>query len=244
MRIYVPANDLAQRTGVRLAEHKAHHLRSVLRARKGDALTVFDGRGNTYTAIVAESSKKKVLLDIGEEVPSDSELRNHIVLCAAILKGEKMDFVVQKATELGVMDIQPLVSDRTIVKETRRLGRWRAIAEESCEQCGRTILPVVHEPGTFRDFFTSKRDLSGFVFWEEGGLPLSDAYGTAAGKRAALPPEYPWHVVIGPEGGMTAEEVELATGKGLELTTLGRRILRAETAAIVALGLVHFLVEE
>ncbi len=244
MRIYVPAIDLAQRIGVRLSEHKAHHLSSVLRARKGDALTVFDGRGKAYTAIVAESAKKRVLLDICEEVPADNELRNHIILCAAILKGEKMDFVVQKATELGVMEIQPLVSDRTIVKETRRLGRWRAIAEESCEQCGRTILPIIHEPWTFRDFFTSRHDLSGFVFWEAGGLPLAEAHRTAVDKRAALPPGYPWHVVIGPEGGMTVAEIELAAGKGLVLSMLGRRVLRAETAAIVAIGIVQFLVEE
>ncbi|HSW64698.1 MAG TPA: 16S rRNA (uracil(1498)-N(3))-methyltransferase [Dissulfurispiraceae bacterium] len=244
MRIYVPAGDVAEYATVRLSEQKAHHLIAVLRARKGDGLTVFDGMGTAYEAIISEISKNRVLIDITREIPSDTELRTHIVLCAAILKGEKMDLVVQKATELGVMEIQPLVSERTIVKATRRLERWCAIAEESCEQCGRTILPLIREPRTFKEFFASQKNLSGFVFREDGGLPLAEAHRMLMGKRKALPDNQPWHVVIGPEGGMTAEEVQLANSKGLVAATLGRRILRAETASIVALGLVCFLAEE
>lgn len=244
VRIYVPAGDIAEHVTVRLSEQKAHHLITVMRARKGDDLTVFDGMGTAYEAVVSEISKKRVLLDINKQIPSDTELLTHIVLCAAILKGEKMDLVVQKATELGVMEIQPLVSERTIVKETRRLDRWRAIAEESCEQCGRTILPLIREAKAFKEFFTLQPQLSGFVFWEDGGLPLAEAHRILIGKRNALPGSHPWHVVIGPEGGMTKEEVQLANSKGLVAATLGRRILRAETAAIVALGLVCFLTEK
>lgn len=243
MRIFVPPADIARCSAVRLSDEKAHHVLTVTRAVKGAEMTVFDGNGRQYRATVSDVRKKAVFIDIAEELPSDTELRNHVVLCAAILKGEKMDLVVQKATELGVMEIQPLVSERTIVRETRRLERWRAIAEESCEQCGRTVLPAIHEPRSFREYFAAQAALSGFVFWEEGGLLLDEAYQLAAEKRSALSSDCPWHVVIGPEGGMTAAEIELAAAKGLVISTLGRRILRAETAAIVALGIVHFLVE-
>jgi 16S rRNA (uracil1498-N3)-methyltransferase len=244
MRIFVPPADIAQRIAVRLSDEKAHHVLTVTRAIKGTALTVFDGNGRSYQATIADVRKKAVFIDIGEEVANDTELSHHFVLCAAILKGEKMDLVVQKATELGVMEIQPLVSERTIVKETRRLDRWRKIAEESCEQCGRTKLPVIHEPVALKDYFVRNASLSGFIFWEEGGLPLAEAQRSVSKGRSLADTGLPVHVVIGPEGGMTRTEVELAAEKGLIVTTLGRRILRAETAAIVAIGLAQYLIEQ
>lgn len=244
MRIHVPPTDIAQRTAVRLSDEKAHHVLTVTRAIKGTALTVFDGVGRQYQATIADVRKKAVFIDIGDELANDTELSHHFVLCAAILKGEKMDLVVQKATELGVMEIQPLVSERTIVKETRRLDRWRKIAEESCEQCGRSKLPTIQEPVAYKDYFMQHPVLSGFVFWEEGGSPLAEARQAVITGRTASGDEQPVHIVIGPEGGMTRAEVELATAKGLVVTTLGRRILRAETAAIVALGLVQYLIEQ
>lgn len=244
MRIFVPPSDIAQRIAVRLSDEKAHHVLTVTRAIKGTELTVFDGAGRQYQATIVDVRKKAVFIDIGEEAVNDTELARHFVLCAAILKGEKMDLVVQKATELGVMEIQPLVSERTIVKETRRLERWRKIAEESCEQCGRSKLPTIQEPIAYKEYFTRYPSLSGFIFWEEGGLPLAEAQQAVLKGRIPMLAEQPVYVVIGPEGGMTRAEVELAQEKGLVVTTLGRRILRAETAAIVALGLVQYLTEQ
>ncbi|NLI30924.1 MAG: 16S rRNA (uracil(1498)-N(3))-methyltransferase [Nitrospiraceae bacterium] len=243
MRIHVPSADIARRTAVRLSDEKAHHVLSVMRAAAGTKLVVFDGEGRQYQAAVSGIQKKAVFIDIIDELPNATELDHHYVLCAAILKGEKMDMVVQKATELGVMEIQPIVSERTVVKETRRLDRWRKIAEESCEQCGRSKLPVIHEPVAWKDFFAQHARLSGFVFWEEGGLPLAEAYQAVLEKRLAANAWQPVHVVIGPEGGMTHEEIGCAAATGLMVTTLGRRILRAETAAIVALGLVQYVFE-
>jgi len=243
MRIYVPSAEIARRTAVRLSDEKAHHVLTVTRAAAGTRLVVFDGEGRQYQATVSDVRKKAVLIDIVDELPNTAELDNHYVLCAAILKGEKMDMVVQKATELGVMEIWPVVSERTIVKETRRLERWRKIAEESCEQCGRSKLPVIHEPVALKDFFAQHTALSGFVFWEEGGLPLAEAYQTVFEKRLDADARQPVHVLIGPEGGMTHDEIGHATATGLMVTTLGRRILRAETAAIVALGLVQYVFE-
>lgn len=243
MRIYVPSVDIAQRTAVRLSDEKAHHVLTVTRAAAGTKLVVFDGEGRQYQATVSGVRKKAVFIDIIGELPNATELDHHYVLCAAILKGEKMDMVVQKATELGVMEIQPIVSERTVVKETRRLERWRKIAEESCEQCGRSKLPVIHESVGLKDFFARRAGLSGFVFWEEGGLPLAEAYQAVLEKRLDADARQPVHVLIGPEGGMTHAEIGHATAMGLMVTTLGRRILRAETAAIVALGLVQYVFE-
>ncbi|HMK44100.1 MAG TPA: 16S rRNA (uracil(1498)-N(3))-methyltransferase [Dissulfurispiraceae bacterium] len=238
MRIFIPPAEIMQKSSVRLSEQKAHHLTTVLRAKKGDRVTVFDGSGRVYDALIAEISRKQVLVDILEEIPSESELRTSFILCAAVLKGEKMDFVVQKGTELGVMEIQPLITERTIVKESRRVARWRAIAEESCEQCGRAIIPAIHEPKAFDAYIRARAGLNGFIFWEEGGLPLAEAYQAVVDRRIGHCLSGPVYVMIGPEGGLTWDEIRCASSRGLIVSSLGRRILRAETAAIVALGLV------
>jgi 16S rRNA (uracil1498-N3)-methyltransferase len=245
MHIYVPSADITHRIRVRLSQEKSHHVLTVTRAGKGMELTVFDGTGKQYRAILSDIRNKTVFIDIGEEIPNTTELHTHLVLCASMLKGEKMDLVVQKATELGVMEIQPVVSERTIVKSTRRLDRWRKIAEESCEQCGRAKLPDIHEPVALRTFFEQHVDMLGFIFWEEGGLPLSDASQLVLQKRQHIgsQQQQPVHIVIGPEGGITHTEIARATESGLIVASLGRRILRAETAAIVAIGIVQYVFE-
>ena len=145
-----------------------------------------------------------------------------------------MDLVVQKTTELGITEILPVMSERSQVKDTRKIVRWRKIAEEASRQSGRNIVPAVHEPVHFRDFLVSQ-DGKGVIFSEEEGMKLSEAVSSLGLHAPSLV------IVIGPEGGFSEEEVIFAQEKGFLAVSLGKRILRAETAAISAVALIQFL---
>ncbi len=262
MRIFVPPEDIAKKERVRLSADKANYLISVLRRKKGDRVTIIDGKGKGYEAEIAEIAKKHIFINILHETPVDTESAINIILCQGILKGEKMDSVIQKTTELGVKEIIPIITERCIVKETRKVKRWRKIAEEAAEQCGRTVIPKVHEPLEYRNALCVMLDehkkfllthnelpitdygLRGFIFWEEGGILLKDAILKISSSPIRSFSDSPIHLFIGPEGGFTSEEIKFAEGHGLIRTTLGKRIFRAETAAIVSLALVQFLLED
>lgn len=245
MTIFVPPEDIEKRKGIRLSADKSHYLVSVLRCREGDAITVIDGSGREYNAAIARISKGNVLIDIAGENASDAESLINLILCQSILKGDKMDMVIQKATELGVKEIVPVITERTLVKNTRKTGRWRKIAEEAAEQCKRTIVPVVHEPVDFGSWLMahSSSQMNGLIFWEEGGISLKEAVFKISASSIHPFTDSPIHILIGPEGGFTPDEVKLAEAHGFVRTTLGRRILRAETAAIISLALVQFMLE-
>ncbi len=246
MRIFIPPEDIEKKEGIKLNEDKSHYLISVLRLKKGDTIEIIDGKGKAYEAKISEISKGNVFVNITGEIPSDTESFLNLILCQGILKGEKMDLIIQKTTELGVKKIIPIITERCLVKETRKIKRWRKIAEEAAEQCGRTVIPTVHEPVQFGSLFTvhCSQQMDGFIFWEEGGLPLKDAIQRLLSYTTLHHPNTPILLFIGPEGGLTFEEVQLAEKHGLIRTSLGKRILRAETAAIASVTLVQFLLEE
>ncbi|NTU42869.1 MAG: 16S rRNA (uracil(1498)-N(3))-methyltransferase, partial [Nitrospirales bacterium] len=206
---------------------------------------------------VSAVMKRDVFVDILEEKEMETELPFHLTLCQGILKGDKMDLVIQKVTELGVGEILPVITERSVVRETRKIARWQKIAEEATEQCGRTVIPVVHEPVELGRLLEGQNKLGsrvqgpdnphhalrGLVFWEGGGLHLRDAISTV------MPPSLqdsnvPFFILIGPEGGLTLQEVQAAEEKGFVRASLGSRILRAETAAIISVSLVQFLLGE
>jgi 16S rRNA (uracil1498-N3)-methyltransferase len=235
MTIFIPPESIAMRRLIKVPQEKSRYLLSVLRCKKGDAVTVIDGMGRAYEAQIDSIVKKDVFIYITEELSLNTELPVPIILCQGMLKGEKMDLVMQKATELGVAEIVPLVTERSVVKETRRLKRWRTIAEEAAEQCGRSVIPSIREPEELNDILEGKK-VNGLFFRERGGKGLTEAIGAIDSGQAV-------HIFIGPEGGFTADEVSKAEGCGIVGTTLGMRILRAETAAIAATVLVQFLIE-
>jgi len=213
----------------------ARYLASVLRCRKGDELLVFDGRGNCFKTKILKFGKREVTAEVLEKCICNTESHIDIFLIQGLLKGQKMDMVIQKVTELGVKEILPVITERSNLRETKKIFRWRKIAEEASKQCGRTIVPAIHEPLEFNRFFTSHEQSSrnGLIFWEEGGISLRKAVTKISSS--------PIYLLIGPEGGFTKEEVSLAEEKGFMRISLGKRILRSETAAISAVALVQFL---
>jgi len=241
MRIYLSPESIAKKTGIILPPDKARHVVSVIRCKKDDEITVFDGRGRSYLAKLSGIQKKRVSVDIIQELIVDTESSARLVLCQGILRGEKMDLIIQKTTELGIKRLVPLISGRCQVKETRKTPRWRKIAEEAVEQCGRSVVPLISEPQAFADFienFVSAGSPQGIIFWEKGGLSPDEALEKIGSTEAPL------FLCIGPEGGFMQSEVEMAESHGFIRATLGRWILRAETAAVVAVALTQFLTEK
>ncbi|MEW6115967.1 MAG: 16S rRNA (uracil(1498)-N(3))-methyltransferase [Nitrospirota bacterium] len=245
MRIFIAPEHIQRQHDIKVPADKAHYIISVLRSRVGDPIEIIDGRGKAFEAIITGITRRDVVVDLRRELPANAESPAYLVLCQGMLKGEKMDLVVQKATELGTKEIIPLITERCIVRATRKVQRWSTIAEEAAEQCGRAFIPIVHEPEELNSWLMahSSSQLKGFIFWEEGGVPLREAFQKVSDYLILPSTHSPIHLIIGPEGGLTAAEIKSAEARGLIRTSLGSRTLRAETAAIVSMALVQFLVE-
>ena len=252
-RIFLPITNLIENQ-VSITGEKARYLITVLRCKKGDELIVFDGKGNCLRTNVLRTDRREVTVEVLETFPCVTESPVNIILVQGLLKGQKMDMVIQKATELGVREIQPVITERSQARETRKVIRWKKISEEASKQSGRGIVPIIGEPVKLNDFFEEldksqrhgdteirgQKKIEGFIFWEEGGMPLKEAILKISPSPILRFRVSPIHLLIGPEGGFTREEIVLAENKGFIVTSLGKRILRAETAAISAVTLVQF----
>jgi 16S rRNA (uracil1498-N3)-methyltransferase len=223
-----------------LGAAEAHHALHVLRLKVGDTLNVFDGRGHEAQCAIAEISKDTVRLKVLAR-SATSALPFRITLAQAIPK-KTMDLIVQKATELGVASIVPLASERTLVKlddDSKKMDRWREIALESCKQCGNNWLPEIQPPRKLRDFLGAlpNFDLKLIASLQPDAKPLKTILPGASalghpGASSVL-------VLIGPEGDFTPAEINLAKSAGCLPLSLGPLVLRAETAAIYTLSILH-----
>lgn len=209
----------------------ANHIMRVLRLRDGELLTLFDGRGGEYGARITAFRRNAVQVDVQEHRAIERESTLDLTLAQGISRGERMDWVIQKATELGVRRIIPVLTERSVVRlderqSERKLQHWRAIVISACEQCGRNTLPELMEPlelyGTFQ---TVEPDFVRVLLSPSGTLRAGDL-----GHPARIA------VLIGPEGGLAEREQEAAVSAGFKEVQLGARILRTETAAIAALA--------
>lgn len=243
-RIFLPFTETSG--AIQITGEKAKYLATVLRCKEGEELVVFDGKGASLKTIIRRITKKDILAEIVEAIEGDLKTPLPVTLIQGLLKGEKMDLVIQKTTELGIRKIVPVITERSQLRETRKLDRWKKIAEEAARQCGRNDIPDISELLAFNEIFTEKTspDTLSLLFWEGGGLPLKEAVLTQSPSQAPASALQPINILIGPEGGFSAKEVELAKANGCIVTSLGERILRAETAAISAVTLVQFLVGE
>lgn len=224
-RFHAPPTAFTEQT-VTLTADEARHLRDVLRLKPGEEVYVFDGRGREFRCNVLDTKRDSVELHIETEVePAKPESQLQLNLCVALLKGEKFDLVVQKATELGVTTVTPLITRyadihlRDAADATKRVARWQRIALEAAKQSGRAFVPEISLPVTFEAALDIKA--LGVMFSERGGDAFESL--TGAGSITAL---------IGSEGGWADEEIDAARARNFHIVTLGGRILRAETAAI------------
>jgi len=202
----------------------------VRRLRPGDAVVLFDGRGTGFAGRVMEIDREAVKIHVGERLPDRSgESPLAVDLAVAVLKAERIEWVIEKSTELGVSRIRPFSCERSLARPSpARQARWSRVAASAAKQCGRTVVPAVEKAVGFEQLLTSISAELRLLFAENEagkGLPI---------RR--LPPSSV-AIAIGPEGGWTPAELEAAGGAGFETAGLGPRILRAETAAIAAVAL-------
>lgn len=239
-RIYRPALTPGT-TKTELGQEDFHYLKHVLRLRAGDPVILFDGAGNEFEALIEGFDGPRVLLEIREERRVDDPTPP-VILAQALPKEGKMDFIVQKATELGVRAIIPFTSARTVPRLTAekaaaRAQRWRKIAAESSKQCGGAIVPGVSDILTFEEMLekAALSSLSLFFWEEEQDRGIRDIF---SGPFRQEPSGI--SIVVGPEGGFSRDEVTAARKRGFTTAHLGRRILRVETAALVILSIIQY----
>ncbi len=217
-----------------LPEAQAHYIGRVLRMAPGDAVQLFDGSGQEYLGQLLEVGKKTVRVSLDRALAGQADSPLHVHLGQGLSRGERMDWAIQKATELGVNAITPIFSDRCEVRlkderADKRLLHWRQVAISACEQCGRSTVPVIHPPLLLADWLKQvEADLKLVLH------PVAEPLVSHA-KPATLA------FLIGPEGGLTDGEVEQAKGNGFHAARLGPRVLRTETAPVVALAVAQQL---
>jgi 16S rRNA (uracil1498-N3)-methyltransferase len=214
------------------------HLATVLRMKTGDGLLLCDGTGTEYQAKIVQVGRSEIRAEIVSR--SMREIRHPLItLGQGLPKSGKMDWIVQKSTELGVATIIPLVTERTIVKirdEEKRVSRWQKIAREAAMQSNRPDIPQVGHIQSFFDFLQTlspePRTLL-LLPWEEGTEPVKNVLRQIPGIKNII-------VLIGPEGGFSAQEAEAAKERGFHLVSLGPNILRTETAAVAVLSMIGY----
>ena len=227
-RFHVPEAGPGGR--VSLPEHAAHHAREVLRLRAGAAVRIFDGAGAEFEAELDSVTRRGVEARIGHAVAARPESSLRLVLALSPLKGDRMELVIQKATELGVAEVWPVVTARTDAAarpalEGTRQERWEKVASGAAEQWGRAVVPPIAPTATFAELLGRPFDGQRVVFVEIPGAP----------PLAPLPrPPAAALLLIGPAGGWEPRETERLTGAGFAPASLGPRILRSETAALAA----------
>lgn len=229
-RVFVDA-PLESGNIVDLPDDSAAHLAKVLRARSGDEFMLFNGDGRDFTGVIGSVRGKHVTAEIGAAHMVETESRLAITLVQCVPRAEKMDLIVQKATELGVRRIVPVISQRSVVRLAEHQGQskqshWQAVMVSACEQCGRARLPTIEPPVQLLNYL--------------GGLAPSahPRWVLEPQTAATAPPRRPLtaaEIAIGPEGGFAADELEAFRLAGFSPLGLGPRVLRTETAAIAAL---------
>lgn len=240
MRRFVVEPGALEGSTVRIGGGVAHRLAKVLRLKSGERVAFFDGSGTDVVVMLSFVSDKTVTGEIIERVPGPNESSTAVHLYQSITKGDRFEWLVEKATEIGVARIVPLLTARAVVKtagEGNRVDRWRRIAVEAAEQCGRSYVPAVEAPQAYSAALGSSDGLRLLPF--EGADDLAPSIPTVLHDRIdELYALSAVSIFIGPEGGYEDGEVDAAQAAGASVVTLGQRVLRSETAGLVAATLV------
>jgi len=250
IRIFLSPEQLVS-DKISITGDQARHLALVLRARPGDPVTIFDGRGFKYICTILQSHKKEVTAECISKEPYSSESPVLITLAQGLAKGDKMDYIVQKSTELGVTRIIPLITERSQVRHTEKTGRWRRIALSASQQSGRSKVPDIDEPVSIDEFFSrhitpsarsGMEEMKGVKPGTTANIIFSEEHKKQNLKQILTGLGNVSHItlLIGPEGGFSIDEVSTAVAKGFIEVSLGPRILRTETAPLSALSIIQY----
>ena len=231
-RFHCPA-PLATGESLLLPPGAARHVQ-VLRLQPGEHITLFNGEGGEWDAVVERMGRSEVSVLVGGHDPVEREAAREVHLAAAMPANERMDWLVEKAAELGAASVQPLMAERSVLRlagerAQKKQAHWQAVAVAACEQCGRNRVPAVHEVADLRGWLARPASPGShrlLLSLRRGTRPLREAAGAAG----------PVLFLSGPEGGFTEAEEEAALAAGFTPVTLGARVLRAETAALAALA--------
>ena len=226
---------------VSITGKEARHISSVLRMKNGDTLVIMDGKGNLFEATVEMSHRKEVKVRINKSISPPPPSPIEINLGVALIKSHPMDYLIQKTTELGVSTITPFFSERTVRKSRqghliRKMDRWTEIMRSACKQCGRPTLPVLSPPLPFQELTKNApgQNTLKLLLWEN-----EDKTGLKEVLRS-LSPVPRVLALVGPEGGFTENEINLAREAGFQTISLGNRILRTETAAVSLISIIQY----
>ncbi|UCF87041.1 MAG: 16S rRNA (uracil(1498)-N(3))-methyltransferase [Nitrospiraceae bacterium] len=233
IRLFLPPKNLSSQQVV-ISGDQARYLSSVVRLKPGELLTIFDGRGRRYVCKSLKIQKKEVIVEKVEEELFSAESPLSLILAQGIPKGDKMDLIIQKSTELGVEKIVPLITERSQIRHTERRERWHKIALSASQQSGREKVPIILKPVNLHEFLERHHTGHGIMLSEEVEernfrKTLNDLQGVAGIT-----------LLVGPEGGFSKNEVTAAIEKGFKSVSLGPRILRTETAPITALSIIQY----
>jgi len=236
-RFYCPP-PLPHNSSFELPQDAAHHASRVLRLKESDKVEIFDGLGNERHGVISKISGKRVIVNNIGEIDVNRESSLHIMLAQSLLSSEKMDWVIQKATELGVTEIQPLATERSVAKlsperTTKRIEHWQQVAISACEQCGRNVLPQIHVPLDIMLWLQQMREspITKLILLPEG----------AASLPSQIKPQNKIALLIGAEGGFSQAESNAAQQCGFTSIHMGARVLRTETAAVAGLAALQTL---
>lgn len=223
---------LTEYSTVTLDELASHHLARVLRAKVGEKVVLFNGQGDEYSAVIQDIHKKTVCVEVLKKIQRDVESALDLSLAQGISRGEKMDYTIQKAVELGVKRIIPLFTERCNVKldserGEKRLQHWQSIIISACEQSGRNCIPDIHMPGTLESWLPTVTADHRLVLSPYAKSRLKDQPIQSSARVVLL---------IGPEGGLSDKEIALAEQFDFLPLNLGQRVLRTETAALAAIS--------
>ena len=221
---------------VSMDKDAARYLKSVLRMTSGQMITLFNGKGGAYAAEVVSLSKNQATVTIKESLSNDRESLLKIHLVIGVSRGERMDWVIQKATELGVHSITPIFSERSEVKLTglrldKRLTHWQQISISACEQCLRNVVPTINPAVSLQQCLDSN----------EGGIKIVLHHRTDRAITDLQNNDNVITILVGPEGGLSDNEITLAETHGYSAVKLGPRVLRTETAPLAAISILQSL---
>lgn len=239
-RFFVSPKNI-KRKEITIKGSEAHHIAGVMRLKEGDKIVVFDGTGKEYTGFIKEADKKakKIIIEIISTKRPFTGTLPEIVLAQSIPKKDKMDYIVEKAVELGVSRVIPVISKRTIVRpdkasRKKKTERWRRIAVAASKQCGSLSVPKIENIVEYHEIMgrLDNYDLVLFACLDEGTIPLKKAISSFKSGKVL--------VFIGPEGDFTPEEIILATRDNSRFVSLGRKVLKSDTAGLFILSILNY----